>query len=81
MITAPSHIALTDTFVFYKSETRLSLTLVELANLPSHKGKPNTTWRQEYPTESLHWGMNSFTLVWLYFDISKGIVNGIKCWY
>lgn len=75
---------LTDTFMFYNSETTLSLrvsTLVELALMPSHCNKLTGSWQQECPAESLQWSVNSFTLMPVCFDISRGIVNGCNCFF
>lgn len=73
-------LALTDTSMLYNSEIRLSLrvsTPVELAHLPSHWRKLTGTWQQEYPTESLQWSEGNFTLMPVYFDISKALWMGV----
>lgn len=45
--------------------------LVELTNLASHYSKVTGTWQQELPRELLQWSVNNFTLMSVYFDISK----------
>ncbi len=59
--------------------TKSSCSFIELVHLTSHCSELIGTWQQEYPTESLQWSVNNFTLTLVYFDISKGMLNDYNC--